>query len=512
MAKTTKYLRCHTGGKYVTAGKRYAVISETDRGFVIQDDDGHRHSFTYEKYRNWFTLGTEEPGAGITVLPDESLGGVLREYREVKREARAGESVIMTDATGTRTERGREVPDYHNGDVFVIDHVTGSLAVSTNGKLFYHREYSVLEPTDVLVIDGARYRMVDRTAAVGERVIIVNDRPGSGGSNGEFFRVGNLGVRCEHDYVDFKGNGNDYVYLDGKWSVNPEAYRVLEPVEAAKRPLSEMPAEEQCAEAIAILTRKTAELEAQVKELTDWHRRAAIDLRVAREDIVLIEEGVSGDIQSLEKRVTALESADAEVASGTVSAAAPSFLSAQQRRDAIVERAKADVDTLFARGSFPVTTVDGLQRNMNQHTHYVEYVVNREKRTVVALIRHKDGGRLRVKGIAKCAPGDVFNSHIGRSIALHRALGLEVPAEYLSVPNPTEVRVGDVIKDGFFKSRNMTGTVMAFEGPEGLTYDYPNPDRPDGYRWTFVENAQILDDSREDSGVTAASSQRKEAA
>ncbi|MEV2911132.1 hypothetical protein ABNF65_21620, partial [Paenibacillus larvae] len=49
------------------------------------------------------------------------------------------------------------------------------------------------------------------------------------------------------------------------------------------------------------------------------------------------------------------------------------------------------------------------------------------------------------RGTAKCAPGDVFNSHIGRAIALRRALGLEVPTEYMSVPNPTEFKIGDIV-------------------------------------------------------------------
>ena len=50
------------------------------------------------------------------------------------------------------------------------------------------------------------------------------------------------------------------------------------------------------------------------------------------------------------------------------------------------------------------------------------------------------------RGIAKAAPDDCFNVHIGKAIALHRALGLEVPDEYLNAPQPTEVRVGDAVR------------------------------------------------------------------
>src|SRR5690606_31968390 len=76
-----------------------------------------------------------------------------------------------------------------------------------------------------------------------------------------------------------------------------------------------------------------------------------------------------------------------------------------------------------------------------------------EKRTVVCLLK---GFRIPViyaKGIAKCAPGDCFNVHIGKAIALRRALGLKVPSDYLNAPQPTEVRVGDVVK---FDGRHIT--------------------------------------------------------
>ena len=75
----------------------------------------------------------------------------------------------------------------------------------------------------------------------------------------------------------------------------------------------------------------------------------------------------------------------------------------------------------------------------------VEFVVNKEKRTVVALLKSVGEGAVKSKGIAKAMPDDCFNEHIGKAIALHRALGLEVPDEYLNAPQPTEVRVGDVV-------------------------------------------------------------------
>lgn len=64
----------------------------------------------------------------------------------------------------------------------------------------------------------------------------------------------------------------------------------------------------------------------------------------------------------------------------------------------------------------------------------VRYIVNRDKRTVVALLELKLKGTVWGRGIAKCAPDDDFDVNIGKAIALRRALGLPVPDEYLNAP------------------------------------------------------------------------------
>lgn len=103
---------------------------------------------------------------------------------------------------------------------------------------------------------------------------------------------------------------------------------------------------------------------------------------------------------------------------------------AQAQRDAIVEQAKRDVAELTGGWTFL----------------HSKFIVNREKRAVTALIYGRATQKLQRKGIAKCAPTDCFNAHIGKAIALRRALGLDVPSTYLNAPQPTEVRVGDVVK------------------------------------------------------------------
>lgn len=112
---------------------------------------------------------------------------------------------------------------------------------------------------------------------------------------------------------------------------------------------------------------------------------------------------------------------------------------AQERRDEIVEQAKADVERLRTN-------------NRLWRTFDITFDINRESRTVEAVAK-KPNSRTAFYGTAICAPDDCFNIHIGEAIALHRALGLEVPDEYLNAPQPTEVRVGDVVMSIADKSK-----------------------------------------------------------
>ncbi|MGG3987427.1 hypothetical protein [Bacillus smithii] len=112
--------------------------------------------------------------------------------------------------------------------------------------------------------------------------------------------------------------------------------------------------------------------------------------------------------------------------------------SLQQRRDEIIEKAKRDVEKLLDRSHLVACDVKMLD--------CVNFYVNKEKRTVVAIVKYVVSKKVKSRGIAKCAPDDCFNVHIGKAIALRRALGLAVPDEYLNAPQPTEVKVGDIIQ------------------------------------------------------------------
>ncbi|WP_406595231.1 hypothetical protein [Bacillus velezensis] len=169
----------------------------------------------------------------------------------------------------------------------------------------------------------------------------------------------------------------------------------------------------------------------------------------------------------------------------------PAHKRAQIRRDEIVEQAKADVEKLsnYGNGVRYVTGTGSVA------TCRVEFVVNRDKRTVVALSKGVRTGKIYAKGIAKAAPNDCFNVHIGKAIALRRALGLTVLDEYLNAPQPTEVRVGDVIEVTLDSGEIEKKPVISLKAGSlnahlpGRIIQYPS------------HYAKIINDSREEVGV-----------
>jgi hypothetical protein len=156
-----------------------------------------------------------------------------------------------------------------------------------------------------------------------------------------------------------------------------------------------------------------------------------------------IIETLQAEIQSLKERVTALE----QLAKGSD---APAAASRQLTRDDIIEMAKRDIEALKTT-HYPTREKYYIARNLSYNPECdAEFIINRNKRTVVCLLRKRyEKTRIISRGIAKCHPDDCFNAHIGRAIALRRALGLEVPDEYLNAPQPTEVRVGDIIRNKY---------------------------------------------------------------
>jgi len=170
----------------------------------------------------------------------------------------------------------------------------------------------------------------------------------------------------------------------------------------------------------------------------------------------------------------------------------------QQRRDEIIERTKRDIDEL--------KDDDGLYKVPFKGTFnyacFADFVVNREKRTVVALLRGYQTGKVLARGIANCHPNDCFNAAIGRAIALRRALGLKVPDDYLNAPQPVEVRVGDIVESYSYRGKPFkTFKVVRISKEDGTTKLY-DANSIGFVRYEPEIGDRIIDDSREEVSET----------
>ncbi|MGC8261926.1 hypothetical protein ACP2W8_20465 [Bacillus subtilis] len=165
--------------------------------------------------------------------------------------------------------------------------------------------------------------------------------------------------------------------------------------------------------------------------------------------------------------------------------------SAQARRDEIVEQAKADVRNLVIHG-LSHYNIDCSKGNETYRVmHYnVEFIADSKERKVTALVTRRHDKNPRHVGRAKAAPDDCFNVHIGSAIALRRALGLAVPDEYLNAPQPTEVRVGDVVE---FQS-----VYKAVERALVVSDDESTGEGKIALGSAYADIAKIIDDSREE--------------
>jgi hypothetical protein len=191
----------------------------------------------------------------IHVLPDENLGGVIREFVEVDRKAEVGDYVIKDDIIRKVTGRsdiceGVEFEPYLNeGEV---DETIG----------WADGYYKTLEPTDVVVIDNQRYRIVNRKAKVGEKVIVVDAY-----INGESYKNGDIFVvrEARHSVVFVTiGSGRHIALSHFEYNVlEPvEPTKITEPVEVDTRHASP-----QVIDMLANLAQRVTELERELSEI-----------------------------------------------------------------------------------------------------------------------------------------------------------------------------------------------------------------------------------------------------
>ncbi|WP_157211775.1 hypothetical protein [Brevibacillus borstelensis] len=396
----------------------------------------------------------------MTVLTDEN--GVQREYNVVEREANVGERIKIVDAAYTFGK-------YENGDVFVVDRVYNhdiaqgvevDAVIDEDGNpdgYISWDEYVVIEPTSTVIVDGVRYREEKRKARVGERVLITNQSFAK-------FRNGTTGTVIGYGFsdnaMDVRG---DSPATNGALTQHVKDYEYV------------------------VLTPK-ASATAWATSTPGWIVTVRLTLRTVG---TAVADAVKAELHKREDVHTTVARLMTQ----------PKPKSPQELRDEIVERAKADVAEL-ERKWIASWQSDGkvsfwpkaCAKEGFTPVHYVDFVVNREKRTVVALIKSLRTHTVDYRGVAKCAPGDVFNSHIGRAIALRRALDLFVPSEYRNAPQPTEVRVGDVVRGKRHgQIRTLTERLEKYDN-----HGYGKAFRTDNGMWLGTEQFELVDDSREE--------------
>lgn len=140
--------------------------------------------------------------------------------------------------------------------------------------------------------------------------------------------------------------------------------------------------------------------------------------------------------------------------------------SANEKRKAIIDEAKAFVEEKLLEVDEQEgwrTTKIPLYKEKGRLR--VNFHVNKKKRTVVALAYfgnlYPQDKEVVGKGIAKCNPSDVFNEHIGKAIALGRALGLDVE-RFEKAVQPSEVVTGMHVDTYYIGSDEKNETCPTF--------------------------------------------------
>jgi hypothetical protein len=313
--------------------------------------------------------------------------------------------------------------DYTNGDTFITEGInaTGRVNFTDNvgeSNTAFLREYVVLEPTGIVVVDGQRYKTVMRNVRRGERVLITKST--------KWYAVGESFTLHEDAETFSSGHVN---YANGEYGMDGGIYVVLEPVAS----VSTAPTPKSLTDELVTLVSKLAA------------QNVALDKRVTS-----LEANVAGHEQQIGAKVTVtapngigeIARKLADALKRTTSGATPTAPSLT--RQDVIDRAKADVADRFEDYGDGFLVIDGYSGH-----NKVEFIVNSEKRTVVAILRLAYAGTLernvRGRGKSRCSADDVFNVHIGKAIAVRRALGLTVPDVYTNAPQPTKVQAGDIV-------------------------------------------------------------------
>lgn len=143
-------------------------------------------------------------------------------------------------------------------------------------------------------------------------------------------------------------------------------------------------------------------------------------------------------------------------------------LTPNQQRAVIIEKAKAFVKETVAYGRNINRFIENGNSTYRNNFYDIDFFYKERKVTAVVYwlaFNKKRFNKPAHVGRAECSPNDVFNEHIGKAIALGRALGLNV-SEFEQAVQPNEVVVGMEVTVNYhnetriIKQLKSSGTVL----------------------------------------------------
>lgn len=182
-------------------------------------------------------------------------------------------------------------------------------------------------------------------------------------------------------------------------------------------------------------------------------------------------------------------------------------------RDGVIKQAISDVEDLLSRDYYSVGVGKTVRAHVGASVDFVigagsdrvDFFINADKKTVIAKLFINSPGFSKTvtrqsyatQGRAKCAPGDVFNEHIGKAIALRRALGLEVPVEYFTVEarDRDDLAVGDLVSDNEDGCDEIYEITNLVNNPNMSKYPGQAFVRKGGFGWLASSQVTLINDS-----------------
>jgi hypothetical protein len=232
------------------------------------------------------------------VLIDEN--GISREFVEVERIVKVGDYIAFKhdklDITANIPYKVEEVSPLNQQVLFTDD------ANEKQSWAYPSDDYVVVESTDFIHIDGERYRMVDREAKVGEKVIIVKaDRTFGKYKNGSVIVTEDVDEHGIYNEGVIEVNGNREGYI------THEEYRVLEPTIQAERVepvLSTSDLIANLAKRVVELERRLSDINADVNEVNERIDRLAYTCEQSTISIARDVERIDADVERMKQPST----------------------------------------------------------------------------------------------------------------------------------------------------------------------------------------------------------------